>query len=245
MKDLNILNFHDRDNRIFFEEENHIYTIDKNKKAKSVTELISEFFPKFDKEYWAKKESQKTGENIKDIIKRWEDLGEKARSEGTDLHNQIENFYNKIEFKNSPELEKFMKFHEKFIVKNYEPYRTEWRVFDEKKLLAGTIDMVYKKSNNKVFLFDWKRSKKIINSNGEIEKENPFENCLHGLGHMSSSDYNKYCLQQNIYKYILEKNYDLEVTSMNLLILHPYYQSYHVVKIDELPLETDYLINSL
>ena len=46
-------------------------------------------------------------------------------------------------------------------------------------------------------------------------------------------------------KYILEKNYDLEVTSMNLLILHPYYQSYHVVKIDELPLETDYLINSL
>ena len=37
MKDLNILNFHDRDNRIFFEEENHIYTIDKNKKAKSVT----------------------------------------------------------------------------------------------------------------------------------------------------------------------------------------------------------------
>ena len=78
-----------------------------------------------------------------------------------------------------------------------------------------------------------------------IEKENPFENCLNGLGHMSSSDYNKYCLQQNIYKYILEKNYDLEVTSMNLLILHPYYQSYHVVKIDELPLETDYLINSL
>ena len=58
MKDLNILNSHDRDNRIFFEEENHIYTIDKNKKPKSVTELISEFFPKFDKEYWAKKESQ-------------------------------------------------------------------------------------------------------------------------------------------------------------------------------------------
>ena len=92
MEDLKNVNFHDRDNRIFFDEENHIYTIDKNKKAKSVTELISEFFPKFDKEYWAKKESQKTGENIKDIIKRWEELGEKARIEGTDLHNQIENF---------------------------------------------------------------------------------------------------------------------------------------------------------
>ena len=49
--------------------------------------------------------------------------------------------------------------------------------------------MVYKKSNSEVFLFDWKRSKKIINSNGEVEKDNPFENCLNGLWHMSSTDY--------------------------------------------------------
>ena len=34
-----------------------------------VTELISEFFPKFDKEYWAKKESQKTGVNAKVFTK--------------------------------------------------------------------------------------------------------------------------------------------------------------------------------
>jgi len=138
-----------------------------------------------------------------------------------------------------------MHFHEKFIKTNYEPFRTEWRVFDEEKLLAGTIDMVYKKSNSEVFLFDWKRSKKIINSNGEVEKDNPFENCLNGLGHMSSTDYNKYCLQQNIYKYILEKNYGLIVSSMNLLILHPYYNTYHIVKVEDLPLETEYLINTL
>ena len=245
MKALKIQNFHDRDNRIFFEEENHIYTIDKNKKAKSVTELISEFFPKFDKEYWAKKESQKTGENIKDIIKRWEELGEKARIEGTDLHNQIENYYNEIDYKNSREFEKFICFHEKYINKNYEPYRTEWRVFDENKLLAGSIDMVYKKSGNEVFLFDWKRSKKIITSNGSVEKQNPFENGLKGLSHLSSTDYIKYCLQQNIYKYILEKNYGLVVSSMNLLILHPFYSKYHIVKVEDLPLETEYLINTL
>ena len=35
--------------------------------------------------------------------------------------------------------------------------------------------MVYQKSDNEVFLFDWKRSKKIINSNGSVEKQNPFE----------------------------------------------------------------------
>ena len=44
--------------------------------------------------------------------------------------------------------------------------------------------MVYQKSDNEVFLFDWKRSKKIINSNGSVEKQNPFENGLKGLSHL-------------------------------------------------------------
>ena len=56
MKELKETNIHERDNRINFDEENHIYTIDDNKKAKSVTQLISEFFPKFDKNYWANNE---------------------------------------------------------------------------------------------------------------------------------------------------------------------------------------------
>ena len=124
-------------------------------------------------------------------------------------------------------------------------YRTEWRIFDEDKLLAGTVDMVYRKENDDLFIFDWKRSKKIINSNGTVERENPFENGLKGLSHLSSSDYIKYCLQQNIYKYIIEKNYKKKVSSMNLLILHPNYNTYHIVQVDEFSIETEYLINSL
>ena len=64
MKELKDLNIHDRDKRINFDEANHIYTIDNKKEAKSVTQLISEFFPKFDKKYWANKESKKTGEKV-------------------------------------------------------------------------------------------------------------------------------------------------------------------------------------
>ena len=66
-------------------------------------------------------------------------------------------------------------------IKKYEPYRTEWRVFDEKKLLAGTVDMVYKKSNNEVIYYLIGKDQKNYKLNGEIEKENPFENCLKGL----------------------------------------------------------------
>ena len=245
MKKLENLNSHKRDSRIIFNEKEHSYTIDNKNKAISVTQLIQEFFPKFDKNYWAERESNKTGESKEEILNRWEELGGKARDLGTELHNQIENYYNGTEYNNSREFEKFINFHEKYISKNYNPFRTEWRVFDENKLLAGSIDMVYKKTDNEVFLFDWKRSKKIINSNGSVEKQNPFENGLKGLSHLSSTDYIKYCLQQNIYKYILEKNYGLIVSSMNLLILHPFYSKYHIVKVEDLPLETEYLINTL
>jgi len=245
MKKLEKLNSHKRDSRINFNEKEHSYTIDDQEKAISVTQLIHEFFPKFNKNYWAERESNKTGESKDDILSRWEELGSKARNLGTELHNQIENYYNDIDYQNSREFEKFISFHDKYINKNYEPYRTEWRVFDQNKLLAGSIDMVYKKSDNEVFIFDWKRSKKIITSNGSVEKQNPFENGLKGLSHLSSTDYIKYCLQQNIYKYILEKNYGLVVTSMNLLILHPFYSKYHIVKVEDLPLETEYLINSI
>ena len=245
MKKLEDLNFHDRDNRIFFDESNHNYTIDKKIKAISVTKLIHKFFPEFDKEYWAEKESIKTGLNKIDILEKWKKLGNKARDLGTDLHNQIENFYNKIDYKKSREFEKFSNFHTTHIEGKYDPYRTEWRIFDDNKSLAGTVDMVYKKNNNELFIFDWKRSKKLINSDGSIEKENPFENGLKGLSHLSCSDYIKYCLQQNIYKYIIEKNYNKKVSSMNLLILHPNYDNYHIIQVEEFPLEVDYLISTL
>ena len=57
--DLNILkdkNSHPRDSRIKFDSENHIYSVDDNNNYSSVTQLISNFFPRFDKDYWANSE---------------------------------------------------------------------------------------------------------------------------------------------------------------------------------------------
>jgi ATP-dependent exoDNAse (exonuclease V) beta subunit len=244
LKKLEKLNNHKRDLRIKFDSENHIYSVDENKNYISVTQLVSKFFPEFDKDFWAEKQSNKLGIPKDEILMKWENLGNKARDAGTNLHLQIENFYNHKNHKNSREFEKFLDFHHKYIINNYKPFRTEWKIFDEKKLIAGTLDMVYKKPDGSLFIFDWKRSKNIINSNGSVEKENPYENGLKGLSHLSSSDYIKYSLQQNIYKYILEKYYEKKVSSMNLLILHPHYEKYHIVKIDEFQLETKYLIDN-
>ena len=238
-------NHYERDERIQFSDSDHTYLIDKKNKAVSVTELIGRYFPKFDKEFWANKESIKTGKPKNEILKKWDDLGKKARDLGTELHEQIENFYNSKEYIRSKELDKFFKFHKNHIQDKYQPHRTEWRIFDEDKNLAGTVDMVYEKENGELFIFDWKRSKKIINSDGSIEKNNPFENGLDGLSHLPSSDYVKYCLQQNIYKNILESKYDKKVSSMNLLILHPHLDNYHIIQVESFKNETKYLLDSI
>lgn len=238
-------NHYERDERIQFSDSDHTYLIDKKNKAVSVTELIGRYFPKFDKEFWANKESIKTGKPKNEILKKWDDLGKKARDLGTELHEQIENFYNSKEYIRSKELDKFFKFHKNHIQNKYKPHRTEWRIFDEDKNLAGTVDMVYEKENGELFIFDWKRSKKIINSDGSIEKNNPFENGLNGLSHLPSSDYVKYCLQQNIYKNILESKYDKKVSSMNLLILHPHLDNYHIIQVESFKNETKYLLDSI
>ena len=238
-------NHYERDERIQFSDSDHTYLIDKKNKAVSVTELIGRYFPKFDKEFWANKESIKTGKPKNEILKKWDELGKKARDLGTELHEQIENFYNSKEYIRSKELDKFFKFHKNHIQDKYQPHRTEWRIFDEDKNLAGTVDMVYEKENGELFIFDWKRSKKIINSDGSIEKNNPFENGLNGLSHLPSSDYVKYCLQQNIYKNILESKYDKKVSSMNLLILHPHIDNYHIIQVESFKNETKYLLDSI
>ncbi len=238
-------NHYERDERIQFSDSDHTYLIDKKNKAVLVTELIGRYFPKFDKEFWANKESIKTGKPKNEILKKWDELGKKARDLGTELHEQIENFYNSKEYIRSKELDKFFKFHKNHIQDKYKPHRTEWRIFDEDKNLAGTVDMVYEKENGELFIFDWKRSKKIINSDGSIEKNNPFENGLNGLSHLPSSDYVKYCLQQNIYKNILESKYDKKVSSMNLLILHPHLENYHIIQVESFKNETKYLLDSI
>ena len=69
-----------------------------------------------------------------------------------------------------------------------------------------------------------------------------FEYGFDELNDLSNNSYNKYCLQLNLYKYILEENYDKEISSMNLLVLHPKYHTFFHLKIPLLKKETDFLI---
>ena len=52
--------------------------------------------------------------------------------------------------------------------------------------------MVYKKPNGELFIFDWKRTTKLVNDIGTIIKSD-FEYGYDELENLSNNSYNKYC----------------------------------------------------
>mgnify|MGYP000204815277 CR=1 FL=1 len=177
----------------------------------------------------------------KEILNHWEIKRNEASVKGLILHETIEKFYNKEEIGSTPAEFNFFK---EFISKypKLKPYRTEWRVYNDELTLAGTIDMVYEKENGDLFLFDWKRSTKIVNNAGLLIQSD-FKYGFDQLSHVADNSFNKYALQQNLYKFILEEYYGKKISSMNLLVLHPNYHTFFHVPIPEMKKETEFLIN--
>ena len=117
----------------------------------------------------------------------------------------------------------------------YQPYRTEWTIFDEEIKLAGSVDMCYTDKANNFYLFDWKRSK-------QIKKKNNYRKGKYPLSHIDDANYWHYALQLNIYKYILEKNYIQVISSLYLVRLHPDQQDYEVIRIPDLTSEVNLML---
>ena len=239
-------NRHIRDQRIQFNAEQHKYFID-GIPVPSASSLIRKFFPEFDAFGAARKlrpSNPLYGMSVDEIVTKWNEKGKEAADKGTILHEQIENFYLGDEYNPTEEFSFFDDF-----AKDHsflEPYRCEWRIFDEEFGLAGTIDFVAK-NEVKLELYDWKRSKKVINPvNGKpIETDKWGKRGIGKLANIDDTSYNHYCLQQSLYRFILEKNYGLEVSKMFLVVIHPDYQQYYKVEVPYLKNYVLYMLNTL
>ena len=237
-------NAHNRDKRIEFDEKNHVYFVDGIPYEISVTGFIKSFFHEFDanqvieKNYnkWQyDRNSKYYGLTIEEIKHNWEKNAKDASVKGSKLHKDIEAFYNDIEYhNNSIEFNFFLNFNNR-VKKKFKPYRTEWTIFDEEIKLAGSVDMCYADEANNFHLFDWKRSK-------YIKKENHYKKGKHPLSHIDDANYWHYALQLNIYKYILEKNYSKNISSIFLVRLHPDQQDYQIIRIPDLTNEVKLML---
>ena len=217
---------HPRDSRISFQPASHTYTIvDVAKRVRSVTTIIHSHFPRFDADQVLAKMRGKAEKypNASDaqIKEMWSRQGKEAARLGTLLHAHIEQWYNEpdLDMKIDAEIQKewtqVMQFHHDVVVKEHlQPYRTEWSVFDEDAVVAGQIDMVFRRADGTYALYDWKRIK-------ELKTDNPWEK---GTGVCAALDHCNgvhYSLQLNLYRYLIETRYGIQVSEMNLVLFHP------------------------
>jgi len=260
---LETINGHKRDQQIKFYPRFHKYEIltDPKTKYTSVTTWNKGHFPQFDADavianifnskgwgphhkYW--------GQTAEQIKASWKTNSDAVSGAGTSLHERIEKFMNNEELENytqlelynahqrhsvlpdkeAPEWNYFMQF-----VKDHpdlKPHRTEWMVFNEDVKIAGSIDMVYKNPDGTLSIYDWKRSKEITKTTGWHKYAlNPI------IGHLPDTNFWHYALQLNTYKYILETKYDVKISSLYLVRLHPdnEEQTYELLEVPDLSKE--------
>jgi hypothetical protein len=217
----------DRDTHIQFEAKEHVYTCN-GVVLESVTTTIDKFFPKFDTIYWSERKARSMGVSPEELRMQWKVKGLMAANLGTELHANIERYFLGESY--AP-ISGFGLF-EKFIAENpLVPYRSEWTIYDEEHKVAGTIDFL-DCQDGKYVMYDWKRSTKLITSNGEVERTSRFNNRGFGpIAHIHDTAFYHYALQQSMYQYILEKNYGVIVSDRNLVVLHPDNTTYHIVSV--------------
>jgi hypothetical protein len=251
MTDCNTINRHARDERCEFYGSDHIYKID-GTIFSSVTTIISKFFPVFDAEDAIRK--MKNGRNwnpshrywgLQDyIIKQmWEEKGIEASEKGTFLHDQIEKFYLGYPYQEPIEFGSFRKFNNEH--DSLQPYRTEWRIFDEEFQVSGTVDFIAK-NGTEFEMYDWKRSLKVVDpSTGNPIVENRWQQGFLGLNDLGDTSFNHYAIQLSMYRYMLEKRYDIHLSRMFLVVLHPDYKQYFKVDVPYFKDRVEYILSTL
>ena len=223
MSSLSETNIHPRDERIRFVEDSHTYYIDGSKEGYiSCTTLIHKLFEEFNADIVIKKmrssrnwpKSKYNGMSDQEIKDGWEENRNTAASNGTMMHENIENYYNGDTHETSSrEFKMFSNYVDDH--PGLSPFRTEWVIFDSESKVCGSVDMIYKSQSGKYIMADWKRSK-------EIKKENMYQRGKDSnVSHLDDCNFVHYSLQLGIYKYILQKNYGIEIEDMFIVVLHP------------------------
>ncbi len=242
---INIANSHARDKRIKFKKDEHIYFIDDSPNTISGTTFIHKFFPDFDGPKIAPFVARKRGMTSEEVLLQWEMEGKNSADLGTELHLDIEQYFDKKIINDKKEFQHFLRLFEK--VENLELYRTEWRIFDDILMLAGTADTIFKKRDGTFVIYDWKRSKEIKQWGHPDYYTNETQKGIGKCKDIEDCNHQHYCLQLNLYKRILEEHYFLEgqVSEMYFVQLHPNFETYNLFEVPNMQDKINEMYNEL
>ena len=234
---------YEQDQYIDFEPEGHIYTYKGETQLLPVSSLIAYFFEPFNPEEAARRQWERYQIPVEESLRKWKRIGCLASEVGTFMHEQTEHYFQEGYFDTSytfrfldqeeiisieKEKQHFLHFVEDYKIR---PYRQEWPVYDTDLNIAGTIDMICKEDDGTFTIYDWKRSGKVVNSMGQpIVEAFGGKTSINGICLPDTAFYH-YCIQQNLYRYMLETHYGIKVRGMNLVVLCADYPCYFVAQI--------------
>ena len=211
-----------------------------------VSTLIAYFFEAFDALTAAERSASRNQTSVEETLDKWDKIGKMASEVGTFVHAQTENYFQHGHFDTdypftfngetehisvAREKQQFMDF-----IRDYhiEPYRQEWPVYDEELNIAGTIDLICKEADGTFTIYDWKRSGKVVNAQGQpIVEAFGYKMSFNGIRLPDTAFYH-YCIQQNLYRYMLESHYGIKIKAMNLVVLCPEYPTYFVAEVPKM-----------
>ena len=208
-----------------------------------VSNLVGYFFEPFDGQRAALRRQERYGIPAEQTLREWKRVGRMASEVGTFLHEQTENYFRDGRFETrymfrfegeseevsvEPERQHFMRFVTDYHIR---PYRQEWPVYDVDLNVAGTIDMICQEDDGEFVIYDWKRSRKVVDDKGRpIVTAYGGKMSLNGIS-VPDTSYCHYCLQQNLYRYMLQQNYGIRVKALNLVVLCADYDNYRLVPV--------------
>ena len=201
------------------------------------------FFEPFNAQRAAEQQLARYGIPVAESLRKWDRIGRLASEVGTFVHEQTENYFQHGEFLTEypftydgctetinvdAERRQFLAF---VTDHHIQPYRQEWPVYDVSLNLAGTVDHICREPDGTFTIYDWKRSRKVSDACGRpITEAFGGRTSLNGIT-IPDTSYYHYCLQQNLYRYMLQQNYGIRINAMNLVVLNADYGSYHIVKV--------------
>lgn len=227
---------------IIFIESTHEYkNVNTLEKYRSTTNFISSLFDKFDSDFWSVyKHLQRIGYRVyrqdtiifinnrpidyRDYIAdsqyirdEWKSKSTASTDRGTAIHRWLEyafaNKFVNIDY-NLTGAKKYYRDN-----RDKHPIYSECIVADDEFKLAGQIDRPFLVGENLLDLVDYK-------TNEKIDFENKYEQ---GYNNLDNCSFNKYMLQLNFYRYMLEKNTKYRVRNME--IAHITDNDYEIISI--------------
>lgn len=227
-----IIENHNEAYNLRFDKENHEYSIQDNIKLQSVTSKISQFFP-FNKNKISREVALRNWQLQEEVLDEWEIL----KLNGSYIHELADTY---CRGKSLPEKELQLLSHliQFFKENNHlQIICSEIQVFSKKYNIAGTIDLIVKdtNNNNRLYIIDWKTSKK------RIDKKQIFSMAKPPFEELPNNKFHIYSMQLSCYSLILKQEYNIDI--WDYMIVHlKYDDTYEIIDATNLCFEAEELL---